>query len=102
MEPFIIEVKNVPYVLTAFFNEFKCNPLHGKMTIEEITELFFEQFPKEWDNTVAVEEEALKTFLSKINDISCDRAINSLIKKGIVDYMHDGTDFVFSLVKKGN
>ena len=55
------------------------------MTIEEITELFFEQFPKEWDNTVAVEEEALKTFLSKINDISCNRAINSLIKKGIVD-----------------
>jgi hypothetical protein len=99
MDTFIFKASNVPIVLETFCTEaFKFNPLEV-MTIDEIVEMFYKDFSKDWENNFEVAEDKFQEFLTKVGDTATDRLLGKMVKDGVLDISHNGEEFCFSLPK---
>jgi hypothetical protein len=96
----LLKPENVETVLNEFFDIFKGDP-REYVPIEESIQLFQKDFQLNDEGEYEVSEEALKTFMDKINALSTDRLLGDLAKRGYVEPMHDGNDFCFRLTDKG-
>lgn len=89
--------ENLTTVLSMFFKEFKGNPL-AFVPMDEAIEMFKQDF-EATDGGFLICEATINPFMHKINALACDRMMADMVKKGLVDYMHDGTDWVWTAKK---
>jgi len=100
IETYFIHFTNLPTVLDTFFTGcFKVNPT-AHVPLNEAVALFSKEFPKNDADEHEVTDAQLRGFMDKINAISCDRALGELVKKGMIEMLHDGEDFCFRIANE--
>lgn len=91
-----IPMENLSSVLEQFVTTCFKTDILGTVSLEEIKELFLERVAHN-DHHCEISDEHMMQFLEFIGKIAADRALASLVEKDLVDYKHDGDDFVFEL-----
>lgn len=91
---------DVSAVITHFCDQMQSNPLEV-VTLVEAIGLFDSVFPVEDDQRHYMTDGEMCKFLRTLNEIAIDRTLSKLVEDGLVDYGHNGEEFVFSLTEKG-
>ena len=97
-ELLLVSPENLVTVLSMFFKNFKGNPM-AFVPMDEAIEIFKKDFPSTEEGDFEVTESTLNAFMHKINALSCVRMMGDMVAKGLVDYKHDGVDWVWCAKK---
>jgi hypothetical protein len=89
---------NVEYIITAFCETCKLNPLEC-VTMVEAKKIFVEHFPLE-DDVHTFSESSMKKYVETLLDIAIERTAGKLYENGEIDIAHDGIEFHYMLPRK--
>lgn len=89
--------ENLVIVLSAFFKEFKGNPL-DYVSMDEAVTKFSDEYSLNDDGEYEMTEKSINEFMYSICGMYVDRLMVDMDKKGLATLAHDGNEFF--LIKK--
>ena len=100
-ENYFIYNENIEVCIETFCNGMPFSPLKT-VTMEEAVTIFCDTFEYDTEEECyTVTDTTLKEYMDRLHGMNIDRTLFSMVEDGLIDYKHNGNDFVFDLTEKG-